>query len=456
VTEMTWGPSLLVLAAGLAIGAWLALRFRREAVEREAADADLLLRIRDLEERRDDLYRRLRAADEDNLGMTERESLVDAAARTLMELDRLQQRVPRASAVAPAAVPGTRQEDQVERVAEGRPTAAADGSPRRGHPLAAGILIGAAMVAVVALLVYFAVRDAQPTGSQTIVQAAPGTPDDPHSGQSANLPPELAEQVADLQARIVDNPEDWAARKQLSLILLASGRFFEAFTLAGEVLQRFPDDPDALLVHGIVRVSMGQFDVGKELLERVLASHPDHQQALLYRGLALYQLGQTEQAIDTWQIGLELAGGRDPDLEELLAMAEAGLPLGGSGSQPAASASPPPSSSASSTLAAGAYGVLLDLAAGTSPPAGATLFVFLREAEGGPPIAVTRLVAPTFPLQISLSAADSMMGDEELPASGMLVARLDADGSVTTTGPDDLQAEVEASSGEWTTLTLGR
>ena len=44
--------------------------------------------------------------------------------------------------------------------------------------------------------------------------------------------------------------------------------------------------------------------------ERVLADHPDHLGALLYRGLALFQLGDSQRAVDTWELGLEMAGGR--------------------------------------------------------------------------------------------------------------------------------------------------
>ncbi len=449
MTEMTWVPSLLVLAAGLATGVWLALRFRQQVTEKEATAADLSLRIRDLEDRRDDLYRRLRAADEDNLSESERSSLVDAAARTLMELDRLQEQLP-----ATASTAGRGQQDEAQEREDTPQEAVAAGATRQGRPLATGVLIGAAMVAVVALLVYFAVRDAKPTGQQPVVQTtAPGASEDPHTGQVGALPPELAAQVADLQARIVEDPEDWTAKKQLSLIMLSAGQFFEAFTLAGDVLQRSPEDPDALLVHGIVRVSMGQFEVGKDLLDRVLAEHPDHQQALLYRGLALYQLGQTEQAVDTWQIGLEMAGGSDPDFEELLAMAEAGVAIGGpQASSPRAT----PPNPTSTNIADGSYGIRLELAAGVVPTPGATLFVFLREEVDGPPIAVTRVVSPTFPLQISLSAADSMMGGEGLPERGILVAHLDGDGSVTTTEPGDLQALSAAASGELTTLVLGR
>lgn len=452
MNEMTWAPSLLVLAVGLATGVWLALRFRQQAAEKEEVAADLSLEIRDLEDRRDDLYRRLRAAEEDNLSESERDSLVDAAARTLMELDHLQEQVPEVTSVEttpgePSGRLAAHERDEV-------PLAAGD-RPRQGRPMVTGVLIGGAMVGVVALLVYFAVKDATPTAQQPMVQAAPGVAEDPHSGQMTALPPELAAQVADLEMRIVNDPEDWTAKKQLSLILLSSGQFFEAFTLAGEVLQRFPEDPDGLLVHGIVRVSMGQFEAGKDLLDRVLAAHPDHRQALLYRGLALYQLGRVEQAVDTWQIGLEMAGGSDPDFEEVLAMAAAGVTIGEAAPQASSTATSPPADS-SAAIADGSYRIHLELAAGVTPTTGSTLFVFLREENGGTPVAATRVVSPTFPLQISLTAADSMMGEGGLPDRGLLVARLDGDGSVTTTEPEDLQAEAVAVVGEATTLVLSR
>ncbi|MGB5659861.1 MAG: hypothetical protein WBO54_10305, partial [Thermoanaerobaculia bacterium] len=179
MNEMTWAPSLLVLAVGLAAGVWLALRFRQQAAGKQAEDADLPLEIRDLEDRRDDLYRRLRAADEDNLSDSERDSLVDAAARTLMELDHLQKRLPAVTSVK-TPTGGESERDEADERAEA--SLAAGGGPRQGRPMATGVLIGAAMVGVVALLVYFAVRDATPTAQQPTVQATPGASEDPHSG----------------------------------------------------------------------------------------------------------------------------------------------------------------------------------------------------------------------------------------------------------------------------------
>ena len=85
----------------------------------------------------------------------------------------------------------------------------------------------------------------------------------------------------------------------------------------------------------------------------------------------------------------------------------------------------------------------------------AVLFVFLRPEGGGPPVAATRISSPTFPAGIVLDASHSMMG-AELPERGILVARLDTDGNVTTSDPTDLVIETSASMGQVTRVTLGQ
>ena len=101
------------------------------------------------------------------------------------------------------------------------------------------------------------------------------------------------------------------------------------------------------------------------------------------------------------------------------------------------------------------YPVSIQLAAGVQAAPQATLFVFLRPEAGGPPVAARRIMAPTFPLRISIGAGDSMMGGE-LPDSGVLVARLDIDGNVATAQSGDLAVEATASKGQLTTLILGQ
>jgi hypothetical protein len=70
-------------------------------------------------------------------------------------------------------------------------------------------------------------------------------------------------------------------------------------------------------------------------------------------------------------------------------------------------------------------------------------------------VAAKRINQPAFPLDLAMGPGDSMMG-AELPASGILVARLDGDGDVSTTGPGDLQAQAQAAMGTTTSLVLGQ
>jgi cytochrome c-type biogenesis protein CcmH len=67
------------------------------------------------------------------------------------------------------------------------------------------------------------------------------------------------------------------------------------------------------------------------------------------------------------------------------------------------------------------------------------LFVVARGPAGGPPLAVKRVQAPSFPLEFELGPGDRMV--EAMPFVGplLLVARLDADGNATTRDPGDLQ-----------------
>jgi cytochrome c-type biogenesis protein CcmH len=435
-----WIPGLLVLALGLAGGLWAAFQLRRQgAASKATGDADVRLKIADLENRRDELYQRLKRAEEEKTDPGDRRELELAAARTLRELDELRGSAPAQPLPKPVSSP----EETL---------AAASLSTR--HPLLVGFAFGAALVLLVTTLIYFALRDAKPDtqpGAQAPV--AQGTPGEPPHQTTAPVPPELAQRIAELQGHLAASPEDIMARKELAIIYLAAGQLVEAFEHAGVLMQQNPDDPDGLYVQGVVRLSMGQFAVSVDLLDRLLAQYPDHPDALMYRGLALNQLGQTDQAMDSWELGLEMAGGSHPQIEELIAMAEQGrlgAPAPATPQSAGATASPPQAAPAPPT-AAGSYGMRIELGATASP--GAILFVFLRTAEAGPPVAAKKISQPAFPLDLAMGPADSMMG-AELPAAGILVARLDGDGDVSTTSPGDLQAEAQAEMGTTTRLVL--
>jgi hypothetical protein len=70
------------------------------------------------------------------------------------------------------------------------------------------------------------------------------------------------------------------------------------------------------------------------------------------------------------------------------------------------------------------------------------VFVIARNPAGGPPVAVKRVVATSFPFNVELTSADSMMG-QSLPASFRIEARLDSDGDPLTKPPTDPTAMQE-------------
>lgn len=277
------------------------------------------------------------------------------------------------------------------------------------------------------------------------------------------LPPGVAEALDRLRERLKTQPDDLLARKELAVRLAEHGQMVEAFEEAQRVLAVVSDDPDGLYVEGEVRITMGQWDRAIEPLDRVLAQYPDHLMALIARGRAYSATGRPNEALEDWNHGLRLAGGRYPPLERLIA-------AGGGGAMPPPSgvgtpaALPPLSGLASAHGSGGAlpaaasggitYQLRVDLAPGAArglKPG--TLFLALRSQPGAPPVAVKRLSNPIFPVDVTLSLADSMMG-EALPAAGYLTARLDADGNVSTQAAEDLAATGEGQAGQPLTLLL--
>jgi hypothetical protein len=118
---------------------------------------------------------------------------------------------------------------------------------------------------------------------------------------------------------------------------------------------------------------------------------------------------------------------------------------------------PPPAAAAAAAPVSGpSVHVTLTLA-GAAPSPNAVLFVIARAAgqTAGPPAAVRRITSPTFPLDIDLSAADSMMG-QPLPATVRIEARIDSDGDPLTKNPSDPHAMQDgvATNGAKVSLTL--
>ncbi|HVR27953.1 MAG TPA: hypothetical protein VMS86_00335 [Thermoanaerobaculia bacterium] len=469
----TWSsfvPGLVVLAIGLAAGLLLTMRLRRSragaagaVIATGAEDRGLELERADLLARRDEIYTRLRADDED-LSEADRHDLERAAARTLRHLDGLEARVrprrPREEATpAPASAAAT---------LGATPT-------RRGpaHPAMLGFAFGAGFAALAALLVYWAARDATPRPPESSPAAA--APGDPVHSRLDELSPEARARVGAILSRLAEVPEDLEARKALTETFVVEGLFFEAFEQSERILEQSPGDVDGLYFQGLIRLTMGQDGVAIELLDRALASEPAFVSARLVRGLARLRGGDRDAAIEDWRRGLEAAGGSHDGLERLLVLAESGAsaeeilgsapperePAAATGASRAGAAEPggaaPAGAASASDAGEGAYRARIELAPGATAPPAAVLFVNLRIVAGaGPPSAVKRIAAPRFPIEITLDANDAMPGlaGRPLPESGFLSARLDGDGDASTRDPSEPSAQVEATIGVPVTLVL--
>lgn len=436
---MNWGtsfvPGLIVMGVGLVVALLLALRLRRAST---SSKKDLDLEIEDLQMRRDEIYRKLREEDGELLDVEERAQLEMAAARTLKRLDELQPAVPK-----------------TERRGGGTAKSTPQAAPQPARAGVTGFALGVGMASLIAVLLFWASGDATPRPPETPVAAAP---DDETHNQLQQMSPEGRARAASLTARLEANPRDLPARKALTETFVMEGFFVEAFEQTETILADSPGDVDALYFQGLVRLTMGQGDQALVLLDRALTTQPDFVSARLVRGITRLRAEDREGAIEDWRAGLQAAGGAHPGLEQLLRLAESGASMEEILSAPPGPSRPPPASMTPAgtpipEIAGDPYRLRLEVAEGVPLPATGVLFVSLRGDFPGPPAAVKRIDAPSFPLEIELDERDSMLG-RPLPAKGTLSARVDQDGSATTREPGDLAAEIEISRGDSVTLQL--
>jgi len=431
-----WLLAFGVLGLGLAAGAVFVWRMRRSGRSPLAPVAESLER-RDLLGKRDALLQQLRELDDlaskrspDQLAR-ERYALELAAAQVLRDLDGL---APEARLVSGPAAAGT-----------GPARAEAAGRPAPVSALR-GFLWGTGSMAAIAVLLYLAVGAAKPR------EGGPATGDVPGRAPAAD-PEEAA-----IRAALERNPDDLDARLAHARLLLARQDMMGVWNETQYVLERSPGDPRALSYQSLVRLAMGQADQALDMLKTALAKAPDQIDVYVHLALVYTQLGRGKDAQRT----MAEAKRRFPSQTETLVrleaeMARAGAeapPVGGT-EDPHAGVPPPPSAARAPSPAkgkslAGVVDVDPLLAAEVAP--GAIVFITVREAGfgAGPPMAVKRLVATSFPLRFEITTADSMTG-EAIPDDLLLEARIDPDGDPMTRSPTDPRArldDVKAGSGD--------
>ncbi len=244
--------------------------------------------------------------------------------------------------------------------------------------------------------------------------------------------PDLQRAVAELRAKLAEQPDDVEAWKLLgrsATVLgdyaLARDAFSEANTRTGG------RDAEAVVgyAESLVLIDEREIDGQAALLfEQALALAPDNPRALWYGGITAYRRGDLALARQRWVELQEFD--LPPDLRQVLAERLAALGPADGG--------PPPAAGAADAPAGVELTITLDPALAARAPPGATLFVIARRGEGGPPLAVQRRAAGSWPVNIRLSDADAMLPGMSLAGSGplTLIARISASGQPVAASGD--------------------
>lgn len=407
-----WTSAVAILAGGLILGLLVIYFFsRRKAVLHDDVE------LKDLEAKRDALIAQLRGAE-----VEDREQLEREAARVMRAID--------------------------QRGGPGKQPATKSAAPRTGgmSPALQGVLWGTGSFLLLAGLAYMVTREAKPR--EQPMQQPPMA-----QQQTATAAPNPV--VAQLEAAVQKDPDNLSLRNDLAQAYLETENMMGVFEQSRYVLAKKPDDSRALTFQGLVRLAMGEADAALDLLQR--ATKSDHTNLDAWVGLAWVdvQTGRTKEADAAIAEAIRISPDNKARLEDVLTQMKAQpvqprqpvqtasgeLPAGhppiDSTGSPAAPTPPtPPASTDAKSIR-----VTIDLDPSARTRSG-VLFVIARGASAGPPAAVKRINASSFPMTLDLSSADSMMG-QPLPATVRIEARLDSDGDAFTKPPTDPAATLD-------------
>lgn len=392
-----WTTPTAILVAGLILGAIVVYYFvnRRKSGSTIAVDPER----RDLEAKRDALIAQLRALPDD--AMDERARLETETANVLRQLD---QRGASSVVTAPA-------------------------SSNAMNPTIKGFLWGAGSVGALAILFFYVSNAATPRPQGEMATGGITAQQQQQQQQQPQAPDPMVQQM---EAAVQKDPNNNQLRLDLAQMYLERDNIMGVFEQTKVVLDREPQNARALTFGALVRMAMGEVDAATQMLQEATkndSTNLDSWVALAWVYAQSNRMSDAEAAIAS---AIKTSPENKGRLEQVLAQmkAHAEQPAG---QQPAQAAQP---AAAQPAAAQGpSVRVTLDLDAGATARSG-VLFVIARNPQGGPPVAVKRVMASSFPLTVELTSADSMLG-QPLPASFRVEARLDSDGNATTKPPTD-------------------
>lgn len=323
--------------------------------------------------------------------------------------------------------------------------------PRRASVLATALAV---LVPLATLALYLSVGDPR---ALDLLQETPQAATQAAAGEA---PVDLVTATAGLAARLEQEPDDPAGWMLLGRAYKTMERFAESRDAFERALELVPNEVDPMveLAEVTVLADASRRIQGRpaELLARALELAPLHPRALWLDGIRLTQEGRHAEAADTWQRLLdslpadaEIRGSLSRQIAEARSRAGDPSPADATSTAPA----PPPAVVPAPDAPASATGDASDTAALTvridiAPElasrlaASDVLFVFAR-APAGPrmPVAIQRLPASGFPLEVRLDDSMAMMPQLTLSSLPEVVvgARISKSGNATPQ-PGDFEA----------------
>ena len=290
---------------------------------------------------------------------------------------------------------------------------------RPGSPLP-WALLSALVVPVVAIMVYTVV------GSPAVVGL------DPATLRGALTPESLRQAVDELEAQVRRNPDDGEAWAMLAEARRLQDRPADAAQAYARAVDLNPPHARLLADYAetLVLLADGKFSGQPiELLARALRIDPNDGKAVALMGAAQYREGNLPEALRYLR---QLTRTMEPGSEEAARLQEAvdRIEAELAASPQATAAVPAPQTPAAVDLRI-AGEITIDEALRATLPAGAVLFIVVRDPDGPrTPLAVRRLPVGQWPVRFTLGAQDAM--DPSRPLSQ--AARLVVEARVSTTG----------------------
>jgi cytochrome c-type biogenesis protein CcmI len=218
-----------------------------------------------------------------------------------------------------------------------------------------------------------------------------------------------------LRQRLAREPNDAVAWLVYARSMTALGQLEQAIEAYKKSLQIEPNRIGTLLSYTQLLLQTGDESMMPEaasLLRRVLEQEPSNQEGLSLLGFVAFQRGDWQQAITAWELLLQ----QIPETDERY--------------QPVATAVADAKQRLQATELELTVTVDVTEASKALIPEGATLFVYVRAAEGpGMPAAVVRQPVTEFPVTVTLSDANAMLPDYRMSQLNQwqVMARISAD-----------------------------